>query len=56
MLKFNIAGFFNSIPSLRLIQHLRHKGIPEPIVRWIANFLTAHQTRYRIDGQLSNAK
>ncbi|KDQ11770.1 hypothetical protein BOTBODRAFT_176962 [Botryobasidium botryosum FD-172 SS1] len=39
LVKFDIKGFFKSIPRARLIEHLHRKGIPKDLVQWIATYL-----------------
>lgn len=55
LVKFDIKGFFNSIPRDRLLQHLERLGIPTTLRTWISNFLTDVSARFKVDGFLSEA-
>lgn len=55
LMKFDIKGYFNSIPHHILIHLLRCKGIAEPLVQWIDVFLKDVLITYRIDGHMSES-
>ena len=51
MLDFSKA--FDTVPHQKLLYKLKQYGIKGSLHKWLMNFLTQHQMRVVIDGQLS---
>lgn len=49
-LTIDIKGYFDFVNHGRLLHVLRKKGIPLPMVRWVASFLSDRQAAVCIDG------
>jgi hypothetical protein len=53
-LTFDIKGYFDFVNHKRLLTVLRKKGIPLPIVTWVASFLDDRQAAVCLDGIRGN--
>ena len=49
-LTFDIKGYFDFVNHKRLLSVLREKGIPLPLVKWVASFLDERQAAVCLDG------
>lgn len=49
-LTFDIKGFFDYVNHTRMLKVLRQKGVPLPMVRWVASFLSERKTAICLDG------
>lgn len=50
VLTFDISGFFNNVSHPVLLETLRTKNIPLPLVKWVESFLSERQTAICLDG------
>lgn len=49
VLYLDISSAFPSVNHQRLLHNLRKRSVPEPLVRWIANFLKDRRTQLKFD-------
>ena len=49
VLYLDISSAFPSVNHRRLLHNLRKRGVPEPMVRWIAEFLRERRTQLNFD-------
>lgn len=53
-LTFDIKGYFDFVNHKRLLNVLREKRVPLPIVQWVASFLQDRQASVCLDGRISD--
>lgn len=50
MLTFDISGFFDNVNHSILLKTMRELGLPLPVVKWTATFLSERQAAICLDG------
>ena len=55
-LTFDIKGYFDFVNHKRLLNVLREKRVPLPMVQWVASFLQDREASICLDGKLSSCK
>ena len=55
-LTFDIKGYFDFVNHKRLLNVLREKRVPLPIVQWVASFLQDREASVCLDGRTSSCK
>ncbi|KAF5377839.1 hypothetical protein D9615_006682 [Tricholomella constricta] len=56
VLTFDISGYFDNVNHDRLLRELRRKGIPLPLVKWVAAFLRDREASICLDGLRGDMK
>jgi hypothetical protein len=54
LISFDVKGAYNGVVKERLLQRLRARGIPEPLVNWIDSFCSQRTTTITVNGITSH--
>ncbi len=49
----DVAGAFNNVHHTRLLDNMKKRRIPTPIIRWVQSFLADRQTQLSFEGNIS---
>ena len=53
LISFDVKGAYNGVFKDRLLQRLRARGIPEPLVKWIDAFCSERTATIMVNGFIS---
>lgn len=56
LINFDIKGAFNGVSHSRLVERLRHRGISEMLVKWVASFCADRSAAILVNGTLSTTR
>ena len=56
LVSFDVKGAYNNVATEPLLQRLRQRRIPEPIVKWVHNFCTNRKAYVMVNGFTSKVE
>ena len=56
LVSFDVKGAYNNVATEPLLQRLRQRRIPEPIVRWVQDFCTSRKACVMVNGFTSEVE